>query len=203
MPKPEPLFGLPMTTDQSVFTLCLIAAVVLFWIAHNLTTGRVGRALVAIRDHPIAAETMGVDAALYKTICFGVSAFYAGVAGGLDAIAVGFVSPESFGLTLSLAFLVGVVIGGLASIGGMLFGALFIEFVPNIADQLTVYFGENAKALPGAVYGLLMILMMAAAPRGVAGLLGSLARASGLEPRRPGEAARATKPGESPTAASG
>jgi branched-chain amino acid transport system permease protein len=203
VPKPEPLFGLPMTVDQSVFALCLIAAVVLFWIAHNLTTGRVGRAWVAIRDHPIAAETMGVDAALYKTICFGVSAFYAGVAGGLDAIAVGFVSPESFGLTLSLAFLVGVVIGGLASIGGMLFGALFIEFVPNIADQLTVYFGENAKALPGAVYGLLMILMMAAAPRGVAGLLGSLARASGLEPRRPGEAARASKPGESPTAASG
>ena len=74
---------------------------------------------------------MGVDAALYKTICFGVSAFYAGVAGGLDAIAVGFVSPESFGLALSLAFLVGIVIGGLASIGGIVFGALFIEFVPN------------------------------------------------------------------------
>ncbi len=123
---------------------------------------------------------MGVNAALYKTICFGVSALYAGVAGGLDAVAVGFVSPESFGLALSLAFLVGIVVGGLASIGGVLFGALFIEFVPNYADQLTVYFGENAKALPGAVYGLLMILMMAAAPMGIAGLLRSLARASGL-----------------------
>jgi branched-chain amino acid transport system permease protein len=177
VPKPGALFGLPMSVDQSVFWLCLIVAAALFVVAANLVRGRIGRALIAIRDHPIAAETMGIDAALYKTICFGVSAFYAGVAGGLDALAVGFVAPESFGLALSLAFLVGVVIGGLASIGGVLFGALFIEFVPNYADQLTVYFGENAKALPGAVYGLLMILMMAAAPQGVAGLLRSVARA--------------------------
>ena len=74
-------------------------------------------------------------------------------------------------MTLSLAFLVGIVVGGLGSIGGVLFGAAFIEFMPNWADQLTVYFGENAKALPGAVYGVLMILMMAAAPMGVAGLV--------------------------------
>jgi branched-chain amino acid transport system permease protein len=174
-PKPGPLFGLPMTTDQSVFWLCLAVAAVLFLVAGNLTSGRVGRALVAIRDHPIAAETMGVDAAFYKTVCFGVSALYAGIAGGLDAIAVGFVSPESFGLSLSLAFLVGIVIGGLASIPGVVFGAVFIEFVPNWADQLTVYFGENAKALPGALYGLMMILMMAAAPTGIAGLVGRLA----------------------------
>jgi branched-chain amino acid transport system permease protein len=136
--------------------------------------------LVAIRDHPIAAESMGVNAALYKTTCFGVSALYAGVAGGLGAVAVGFVSPESFGLALSLAFLVGVVVGGLASIGGMIFGALFIEFVPNYADQLSVSLGESAKALPGAIYGVLLILIMALAPTGVAGLLRGLARRAGL-----------------------
>ena len=112
---------------------------------------------------------MGINAALYKTTCFGVSALYAGVAGGLSAIAVGFVSPESFGLALSLAFLVGIVVGGLASLGGALFGALFIEFVPNLADQLTVSFGEGAKALPGAIYGALLILVMAALPAGGAG----------------------------------
>jgi branched-chain amino acid transport system permease protein len=133
--------------------------------------------LVAIRDQPIAAETMGINAALYKTTCFGVSALYAGVAGGLSALAVGFVSPESFGLALSLAFLVGVVVGGLASLGGALFGALFIEFVPNIADQLTVNFGEGAKALPGAIYGVLLILVMAALPTGVAGAVRAAARA--------------------------
>jgi branched-chain amino acid transport system permease protein len=175
-PKPAAPFGLPLNVDQWVFLVCLAAAVALFVVAANLLSGRVGRALVAIRDHPIAAETMGIDAALYKTICFGISALYAGVAGGLDAIAVGFVAPESFGLGLSLAFLVGIVVGGLASIGGVIFGALFIEFMPNYADQLTIFFGENAKALPGAVYGVLMILMMAIAPMGVAGLIRLLAR---------------------------
>ncbi len=90
---------------------------------------------------------------------------------GLSALAVGFVSPESFGLALSLSFLVGIVVGGLASLGGVLFGALFIEFVPNLADQLSVSFGESAKALPGAIYGVLLILAMAVMPSGVAGAL--------------------------------
>ena len=89
----------------------------------------------------------------------------------LSALAVGFVSPESFGLSLSLSFLVGIVVGGLASLGGVLFGALFIEFVPNLADQLSVNFGESAKALPGAIYGVLLILLMAIMPLGVAGAL--------------------------------
>jgi branched-chain amino acid transport system permease protein len=168
--KPHAPFGL-LSADQWIYLLCLFCAAVLYWTARNLATGRIGRALIAIRDQPIAAETMGVNAALYKTTCFGVSALYAGVAGGLSAIAVGFVSPESFGLSLSLSFLVGIVVGGLASLGGVLFGALFIEFVPNLADQLSVNFGESAKALPGAIYGLLLILIMAAMPTGVAGAL--------------------------------
>lgn len=167
--KPHAPFGLPLSADQWLYFFCLGSAAALYWAASNLVRGRVGRALIAIRDQPIAAETMGVNAALYKTMCFGVSAFYAGVAGGLSAVIVGFVSPESFGLPLSLAFLVGIVVGGLASLRGMLFGALFIEFVPNIADQLTINFGESAKALPGAVYGVLLILVMALMPEGVAG----------------------------------
>ena len=169
--KPRAPFGLPLSADQWLYLVCLFCAAVLYWAARNLVRGRVGRALIAIRDQPIAAETMGVNAALYKTTCFGVSALYAGVAGGLSAIAVGFVSPESFGLSLSLSFLVGIVVGGLASLGGVLFGALFIEFVPNLADQLTVNFGESAKALPGAIYGVLLILAMAGMPTGVAGAL--------------------------------
>ncbi len=176
LPKPHAPFGLPLNPDQWLYLVCLACAAALYWAARNLVRGRIGRALVAIRDQPIAAETMGVNAALYKTTCFGVSALYAGVAGGLSAIAVGFVSPDSFGLALSLAFLVGIVVGGLASLGGALFGALFIEFVPNIADQLTVSFGESAKALPGAIYGVLLILVMAALPTGAAGAARAAAR---------------------------
>ena len=174
--KPHAPFGIALTVDQWLYLVCLACAAALYWIALNLVRSRIGRALIAIRDQPIAAETMGINAALYKTTCFGVSALYAGVAGGLSAIAVGFVSPESFGLALSLAFLVGIVVGGLGSLSGALFGALFIEFVPNIADQLTVSFGESAKALPGAIYGALLILIMAAMPTGIAGVARAAAR---------------------------
>ncbi len=175
--KPAAPFGIRLSADQWLYLVCLVFGGALYWAARNLVHGRIGRALVAIRDHPIAAETMGVNAALYKTTCFGVSALYAGVAGGLSAIVVGFVSPESFGLPLSLAFLVGIVVGGLGSLGGALFGALFIEFVPNIADQLTVSFGESAKALPGVIYGVLLILVMAALPTGAAGAARAAVRA--------------------------
>jgi branched-chain amino acid transport system permease protein len=175
--KPHAPFGIGLNGDQWLYLVCLASAAALYWAARNLARGRIGRALIAIRDQPIAAETMGVNAALYKTTCFGVSALYAGVAGGLSALAVGFVSPESFGLGLSLAFLVGIVVGGLASLEGVLFGALFIEFVPNLADQLTVSFGESAKALPGAIYGALLILVMAAMPTGAAGAVRAAARA--------------------------
>jgi branched-chain amino acid transport system permease protein len=181
--KPHPAFGLPLTVDQWLYLFCLGAAALLYWAASNLVRGRVGRALVAIRDQPIAAEAMGVNAALYKTSCFGVSALYAGVAGGLSAITVGFVSPESFGLALSLSFLVGIVVGGLASLGGVLFGAMFIEFLPNLADQLSVNFGESAKALPGAIYGVLLILIMAAAPSGAAGVIHAAVRSITRGPR--------------------
>jgi branched-chain amino acid transport system permease protein len=177
--KPRAPAWIALTGDQWLYLVCLVCAAALYWAARNLVWGRIGRALVAIRDQPIAAETMGVNAPLCKTTCFGVSALYAGVAGGLSAITVGFVSPESFGLPLSLAFLVGIVVGGLGSLGGALFGALFIEFVPNIADQLTVSFGESAKALPGAIYGVLLILVMAAMPTGVAGAARAAARALG------------------------
>ena len=172
--KPHAPFGWALTPDQWLYGLCLLVAALMFWAARNLVSGRIGRAIVAIRDHPIAAETMGINISLYKATSFGVSALYAGVAGSLASILVGFVSPDSFGLFLSLSFLVGVVVGGLASIGGVLFGALFIEFVPNYADQFTSLFGESAKALPGAIYGALLIALMAILPTGVAGAIGKM-----------------------------
>ena len=171
VPKPHAPFGLQLSVDQWLYVLTLAVAAAGFFVAANLTRGRLGRAITALRDHTLAAETMGVDAALTKTFCFGISALYAGVSGGLSAIVVGFVSPESFNLLLSLSFLVGIVIGGLGSIAGAIFGAAFLQFLPNWADGLTSMFGENAKALPSAVYGVMMIVAMAAMPRGVVGAL--------------------------------
>jgi branched-chain amino acid transport system permease protein len=175
--KPQAPLHLPLTRDQWLYFLCLGCAALLFWAATNLVKSRIGRAMIAIRDHPIAAEAMGIDTALYKTSTFGVSAAYTGVAGGLSSLVVGFVSPDSFGLFLSLSLVVGIVVGGLASIWGVVVGALFIEFVPNYADSISDVLGENAKALPWAIYGILLILLMYASPTGAAGTARSLARA--------------------------
>jgi branched-chain amino acid transport system permease protein len=175
--KPKAPIGIPLTRDQWLYFVCLAFAIPLFWAAVNLVHSRIGRALIAIRDHPIAAETMGVDASLYKTTTFGLSAAYTGVAGALMSLIVGFVSPDSFGLFLSLSFVVGIVVGGLASIPGVVVGALFIEFIPNVADRISDVIGESAKALPWAIYGVLLILIMYAAPSGAAGLATKLAQA--------------------------
>lgn len=167
--KPPVPMHLPLNQDQWLFLCCLAATMLMLFIAQNLVAGRVGRAMVALRDHPVAAQTMGINSAMVKASCFGVSALYAGVAGALDAGLVGFVSPDSYSLFLSLSLLVGMVVGGLGSLWGMLAGAIFIEFVPNLADSFSGMFGESAKALPWAVYGTFLIVLMLLAPHGIAG----------------------------------
>ncbi|HSV81426.1 MAG TPA: branched-chain amino acid ABC transporter permease [Ramlibacter sp.] len=160
--KPEAPFGLPLDADQWLYFFCLIVALGLFAIAHNLLRGGVGLSLLAVRDHPIAAEAMGVDNARVKTITFGISALYTSVAGALSAIAVQFVAPDSFSVFLSITLLVGAVVGGLASLSGAVYGAVFIQFIPQFAEQVS-------KAAPWAVYGAILLALMLVWPTGVAG----------------------------------
>ena len=160
--KPEAPFGLPLKPDQWLYFFCLAVAIVLFLVAWNLLRGRIGRALVAIRDQHVAAEAMGVNNAIYKSLTFGVSAMYTGIAGSLSAISIQFVAPDSFNIFLSITFLVGIVIGGIASISGAIYGALFIQFIPNIADEIS-------KAAPWAVFGVFLIAFVYVMPYGIAG----------------------------------
>jgi branched-chain amino acid transport system permease protein len=162
--KPDPPEGIPLNQDQWLYFFTLLWVLILFAAGWNILRGRVGRALVAIRDHPIAAQAMGVNTAMYKSLTFGVSALYTGIAGALASIAVQFASPDSFSVFLSLTLLVGVVVGGLASISGAFYGALFIQFIPNIADRIS-------KAAPWAIYGVFLIAFMYLMPSGVAGLI--------------------------------
>ena len=153
-----------LSQDQWLYFFTFAWVVLLFVVGWNLLRGRVGRAMVAIRDQPVAAQAMGVNTALYKSLTFGVSAMYTGIAGALGAIAVQFVAPDSFGIFLSISLLVGIVVGGLASISGAIYGALFIQFVPNIADQIS-------KAAPWAIYGVFLLAFMYLMPTGVAGFV--------------------------------
>jgi branched-chain amino acid transport system permease protein len=165
--KPEPpftfrLFDQPLSADRWLYYFTLAVAALMFLLAWNLLRGRVGRALIAVRDHPIAATAMGINLPVFKSMTFGVSAGITGLAGALGAIVVAFVSPDSFTVNLSIFLLVGVVVGGLASIPGAIFGGIFIQFVPNIADEIS-------KSAPAAIYGLMLIGFMYLLPTGVMG----------------------------------
>ncbi|MEN3379651.1 MAG: branched-chain amino acid transport system permease protein [Hyphomicrobiales bacterium] len=162
--KPDAPFGLPLNSDQWLYLFTIIVAVVMYVCGDNLVKSRTGRALIAIRDHPIAASAMGIDVALYKSLTFGVSALYTGVAGALGAIAISFVAPDSFTFSLAIALFVGLVVGGTGSIPGTFFGGLFVLFVPNIAEQFS-------KGLAGAVYGIILLLVIYLMPTGAAGLV--------------------------------
>ncbi len=162
--KPDAPFGLPLSPDQWIYLFALAVGGLLFLAATNIVRGRIGRAMRAIRDQPTAAEAMGIDIALFKTRAFATSAMYTGIAGSLGAITIQFVAPDAFGVSISLTFFVGMVVGGGASIAGAIMGALFIQFIPNIADEIS-------KAAPGAVYGLILIAFMFLLPGGLASLL--------------------------------
>jgi branched-chain amino acid transport system permease protein len=185
--KPGAPLGLPLTPDQWLYFLTLATLILLFALATNLLGGRTGRAIVAIRDNAIAAQAMGVNTALYKSLTFGVSAAFTGVAGALSAVTVAYVAPDSFDVLRSITFLVGIVIGGLASVTGAIFGALFIQFVPNWAQDIS-------KAAPWAIYGVFLIGFMYAMPRGIAGSL-RLAAARWLRRRAEPPAAAARSRG--------
>jgi branched-chain amino acid transport system permease protein len=171
--KPDAPAWLPLDADHYTYLTVLIIAAGCYLLSWNLIRGRIGRALIATRDHPTAAEAMGMDIARLKTMAFAVSAMITGIAGGLSAVAVEFVAPDSFSFALSITFFVGMVVGGVASIWGSFFGGIFVLFVPNIAENIS-------RSAPGVIYGVILILFLYVMPLGVAGLLNRILRRLGL-----------------------
>ena len=164
LPLPETPFGLDVSAHHWLFYEAWATAGVLFLFAWLLVRGRVGRAWRAIRDGEIAAASSGVSPAMYKTLAFGVSSAFAGAAGALFAIQVSYVNPDTFPLSLSILLLASVVLGGLSSLTGVIFGALLIEFLP-------IYAQEVSDQAPSVVFGAVLILCMIVLPAGAAGLL--------------------------------
>jgi branched-chain amino acid transport system permease protein len=171
--KPEVPFGLPLTEDQWLYYYCLVVMVLLYWAAANILNSRSGRAMMAIRDQYMAADTMGIDTALYKTVTFGISAAYTGIAGALSASAIAFVAPDSFNFFLSIKFLIGLVVGGIGSLAGSVVGGIFYVLVDNSAQALST-FAKNDLGLQFdlsayTVFGILLIVLMYLMPMGIVG----------------------------------
>jgi branched-chain amino acid transport system permease protein len=157
--KPDAPFGLPISQDMWLYYFTLAITIAIYIFSVNLLTSRSGRAFMAIRDNEIAASAMGIDVALYKTLAFGVSAGITGVAGGLGAIAVQFVAPDGYTITLAISLFLGMVVGGVGWLPGSIVGSAFIIFVPNIAEGIS-------KGLSGAVFGVLLFLVIFLVPHG-------------------------------------
>jgi branched-chain amino acid transport system permease protein len=171
---PVEILGFELNFNNWLYYLCATVSLVLYVVAWLFLRGRTGRALRAVRDSETAAVSFGVSLTRYKTLAFGVSAAYAGVAGSLFAIATTFVNPDTFPISLSIFLLVGVVVAGLGSLAGLVAGAIFIQFLPLWAQEVS-----KSPGAPAVVYGAVLIAVMFLLPYGVAGLIARL-----LRPRR-------------------
>jgi branched-chain amino acid transport system permease protein len=166
---PVKVLGVELNFNNWLYALCWSVALVLYVVAWLLLRGRTGLAFRAIRDSETAAQSSGIGLPRFKTLAFGISAAYAGVAGALFAIATTYVNPDAFPITLSIFLLVGVVVSGLGSLTGVIAGAIFIQFLPLWAQEVS-----RSPGAPGVVYGVILIATMFVLPRGVSGLLARL-----------------------------
>jgi branched-chain amino acid transport system permease protein len=174
-------------TNPSIwfYVVCWVVALVMFPLAFVIVRGRFGRALRSVRDSEIAATANGISTPVVKTAAFGISAFYCGVAGSLFGIGITYVNPDTFPIDLSILLLVGIVLGGAGSLYGMVFGALFVEFIriswgPALLNLFSRVHHVNTHA-PGSglvVYGVVLLLVLYIAPAGAGGLFRQLMTAS-------------------------
>ncbi|MBI5720778.1 MAG: branched-chain amino acid ABC transporter permease [Burkholderiales bacterium] len=173
VPQPA-LFGVPLATEGGFYYVVLAVLVLAVFVTLNLLRSRVGRALMAIREHDIAARAMGVDLVRWKLLAFMVSAFYTGIAGGLLAYYTRYLNVDSFSLLISIEALSMLIVGGLGSVAGALLGTAFI-FVLN--EGLGLLFGALGSGLQssaafeikGIVYGLAIVLFLRFEPDGLVG----------------------------------
>jgi branched-chain amino acid transport system permease protein len=163
---PVSILGRELSFNDWLYYLSWSIALVGYVVAWLLLRGRAGLALRAVRDSETAAQSSGVSLPRYKTLAFGVSAAYAGVAGSLFAIATTYVNPDTFPVALSILLLVGVVVGGLGSLVGLIAGAVFIQFLPTWSQEVS-----KSPGAPSVVSGALLIALMFVLPMGVAGLV--------------------------------
>ncbi len=171
-PAHPPAF-LALSDEQWLYFVTWAIAGVMFVLAWNLIRSPTGRAFMAIRDSETAATASGVSLTYYKTLAFGISAAYSGVAGSLLAIIVAYVNPDVFGLNLSLALLVGVVVGGVGSEFGPVIGGLFVIWVPYFSDRLgNIHIGLfHLPSKPDIFFGILLLAIIFFAPSGAMGLI--------------------------------
>lgn len=175
MAEPFTLFGQSLVDERQYFYVVLVAVILCYLLGTNLLRSRDGRAFVALRDHYLSAEIMGINLTKYRLLAFGISAFYAGIGGALYAHYLGFVSAEGFTIMLSIQFLGMIIIGGMGSVMGTLMGTTFMVMLPEVTtwmvDALEVIAPGLDRGLPhirNMAVGLAIVLFLVFEPDGLA-----------------------------------
>jgi len=166
------MFGVSVTDERLFYFICLVVLVLAMLGAVNLLRSPTGRAMVAIRDSEIAAQSMGVNLALYKTMAFSISAGFTGLAGGLFAHKLGYLAPDAFNIILSIQLLLMAVIGGLGSLHGVVFGAMFVGSLPQMIALLRDHLPQAVARQPGlepGLFGLILVFFILFEPLGIYG----------------------------------
>lgn len=174
--------GYELDTDEKMFYFLIIVTAIMTAAASNIVRTRVGRAFVAIRDRDVAAEVIGVNLTRYKVMAFAIGSFYAGLAGGLYAYVMAYIHPEHFTLLLSIEYLAMIIVGGLGSILGTIFGAIFIVVIPEFIKMFAQALESLIPALAGkydqewniAAFGLLIMLFLIFEPGGLNAIWGRI-----------------------------
>ena len=166
--QPAVPLGLPISFDQWLYFFTLAVLVAALAASANLLRGRIGRALIAIRDHPVAAQASGIDTTWFKAAAFGVSAMFAGIAGALATLALQYIAPTLFGIFLSFGFLIGIAVGGLASLSGALYGAIFMQAIFLVVGVVATTLPTGPTFL---IYGVVLILVVHFMPGGLASVV--------------------------------
>lgn len=172
---PPALGGFELDSDARLFVLIFVIVVLAVLFASNLFRTKVGKAFVAIRDHAISAEVMGVNILKYKLLSFGISSFYIGVSGALIAYQSRIISPETFPISLAIDYLGMIIIGGLGSIIGSILGAIFIKLLPELLRMVTTSLSGSypdliykLASMKELVFGALVIIFLIFEPNGLA-----------------------------------
>jgi branched-chain amino acid transport system permease protein len=181
-----PPFGL--APDQWVYYVCLAVALVAFLFVVHVLTGPTGRAMLAIKEAPIAAEAMGVNVARLKVVVFAMAAMLGGLSGSMYAYAIGYISPDSFDFHLTVLFLAAAVVGGVRSIVGAMLGAIVVVMVPVLATDIN-------PALSNVIFGAALIACILVMPTGITGVFRRFTRRrAGLPPTEVGPDAPESTP---------
>ncbi len=169
--KPD-IFGWKFASDTQFYFLCAAILVLVALGARNILRSPTGRAMVAIRDLEVSAQSMGINIARTKLIAFGLSAFITGIAGGLFGHKIEFLAPDAFGIILSIQLLLMIVVGGMGSLHGAIYGAFVVVLLPQFLSVVKDYLPPKIGQMPGlepGVFGIILVLFILFEPLGIYG----------------------------------